>query len=81
MLSIRFIGGGNLNGKQPLLLFFFECIELKAGSSVVFSRSLKIPDEKDRPFFALISMEKNSKWLSGRGRGGGLALWINGSES
>ncbi len=81
LLSIRFTGTGKLKGKQPLLPFFFECIELKAGSVKVLSRSLKIPDEKDWPFFALISMEKNSTWLSARGRGGGLALWINSSKS
>jgi len=81
LLSIRFIGTGHLKGKQPLLPFFFECIELKAGSRVVFSRSLKRPDEKNRPFFALISMEENGKWLAARGRGGGLALWINDLKS
>ena len=81
LLSIRFTGAGNLKGKQPLLFFFFEYIELKAGSSVVCRRPLTIPDEKDRPFFALISLEKNGFWLSARGRGGGLALWINDSKS
>ncbi len=80
LLSIRFLGVGNLKGKQPLLPFFFKRIELKAGSRVVFSRSLKVPDEKDRPFFALIAMEENGNWLSARGRGGGLALWIKDSN-
>lgn len=75
-LSILFRGLGNLKGRQPLLPFFFECIELKAGSRVLFTRALQIPEEKNRPFFALISMEENGKWLSARGRGGGLALWI-----
>lgn len=76
LLSILFIGSGNLKGKQPLLPFFFECIQLKAGSTVLFARSLEIPGENNRPFFALISMGKDGKWLSARGRGGGLALWV-----
>tara|TARA_Y100001968_G_scaffold215730_1_gene198452 strand:- start:2442 stop:3065 length:624 start_codon:yes stop_codon:yes gene_type:complete len=76
LLSIQFSGEGYLRGKQPLLPFFFQCIELKAGSTLLFSRSLEIPEENNRPFFGLISMEKHGKWLSARGRGGGLALWI-----
>ena len=67
-----------MKGKQPLLAFYFNCIEFKAASNVLFSRSLEIPDENDRPFFALISMEENGYWLSARGRGGGLALWVKG---
>ena len=76
ILSMLFKGQGNLKGKQPLLPFFFEKIELKAGSRILFSRSLEIPEENRRPFFSLIAMEKNGQWLSARGRGGGLALWI-----
>ncbi len=75
-LVIRFIGFGELKGSQPLLPFFFERIELKLGTSVLFSRSLSIPDEKDKPFFALIAMGDSGIWLSARGRGGGLALWL-----
>ncbi len=75
-LSIRFIGYGNLKGSQPLLPFFFENIELRLGENVLLSRSLDIPNEKDKPFFALISMQEEGKWLSARGRGGGLALWL-----
>ncbi len=78
ILLIRFTGQGNLKGKQPLLPFFFDCIELMAGSKVLLSKALSIPEEKNRPFFALISMEENGKWLAARGRGGGLALWVKG---
>ena len=77
-LSIRFIGFGELKGSQPLLPFFFESIELKLGSRILLRQSLDIPDEKNRPFFALIAIEETSKWLSARGRGGGLALWLKG---
>ena len=58
--------------------FFFESIELKLGTRILLRRSLDIPDENNRPFFALIAMEETSKWLSARGRGGGLAVWRKG---
>ncbi len=75
-LSISFIGLGQLKESQSLLSFFFERVELKFGSSVVFRRTLEIPEEKNRPFFFLIAMEESRRWLSARGRGGGLALWF-----
>ncbi len=78
ILTVRFIGSGNLKGSQPLLPFFFERIELNLGKNVVFSRSLNIPQENQKPFFALIGIGKNGKWLSARGRAGGLALWLKG---
>lgn len=74
-LLIRFSGSGELKGSQPLLIFFFERIELKLGTRVLLSRLLQVPDEKNRPFFALIAMEECGKWLCARGRGGGLAIW------
>ncbi len=76
VLAIKFIGFGDLKGPQPLLPFYFERIELALGKSVLISRQLDIPDEKQRPFFALIAMEESEKWLAARGRGGGLALWM-----
>ncbi len=75
-LSIQFIGSGELKGSQPLLFFFFESIELKFSKTILISRSLVIPEENNKPFFALIAKDENCKWLSARGRGGGLALWI-----
>ena len=76
LLIIQFSGIGTLRGNQPLLPFFFDSIELKANSTILISRSLEAPEEKKRPFFALISMGENGRWLSARGRGGGLALWL-----
>ncbi len=76
LLSIKFIGSGELKGSQPLLPFVFERIELKLAKKVLFSRLLELPGKKNRPFFALIAMEESGKWLSARGRGGGLALWL-----
>ncbi|WP_269607639.1 hypothetical protein [Prochlorococcus marinus] len=75
-LYINFVGAGELKGKQPLLLFFFQRIELKLGEKTIFSRLLDIPDEKNRPFFALIKLASNGKLLTARGRGGGLAIWF-----
>ncbi len=76
LFSIKFSGSGYLKGKQPLLPFFFNLIELKADSNVLFRRSLDEPEEKQKPFFALIAIEKNGAWLSARGKGGGLSLWL-----
>ena len=75
-LTLSFNGFGDLNGDQPLLIFFFENIELKLGSKNLFRRLIKTPDKRNKPFFALISMAKNGEWLAARGRGGGLALWL-----
>ena len=36
---------------------------------------MSMPEENDKPFFALIAIGHNGEWLSARGRGGGLALW------
>jgi len=79
-LLIRFSGYGKLKGKQPLLPFYFDSIELKVGANALFTRSLEIPEENNMPFFGLIAIEENGKWLSARGRGGGLALWVKGSN-
>ena len=76
LLSIRFTGLANLEKEQPLLPFYFDCIQIKLGTIVVLKKSLPIPEKKNRPFFSLIAMGNNGKWLSARGKGGGLALWI-----
>ncbi len=75
LLSIRFTGVANLERKQPLLPFYFDCIQIKIGTIVVLKKSIAIPEKKNRPFFALIAMDNDGKWLSARGKGGGLALW------
>ena len=79
-LSIRFLGLGGLRGDRPLLPFFFQSIELKLGSKVLLKRSLAVPEQKDMPFFALIGKAENGEWLSARGRGGGIALWVKEKE-
>ena len=75
-LFIRFCGSAELKGKQPILPFYFERIELNLGEQVLISKALDIPEDKNRPFFSLIAINKEDKWLSARGRGGGLALWL-----
>ena len=76
LLSLRFSGSANLERKQPLLPFSFDCIQIKLASLTILNRSLPTPDQKKRPFFALIAIDINGKWLSARGKGGGLALWV-----
>tara|TARA_B100000579_G_scaffold102154_1_gene81321 strand:+ start:357 stop:860 length:504 start_codon:yes stop_codon:yes gene_type:complete len=75
LLSLKFSGIANLERKQPLLPFSFDSIEIKLASLMILKRSLPTPEKKKRPFFALIAMDSNNKWLSARGKGGGLALW------
>ena len=79
ILTLRFSGYANLERKQPLLPFSFNCIQIKIASLNILNRSLPAPDKKNRPFFALIAINKNGKWLSARGKGGGLALWVKGN--
>ena len=75
-LSLRFSGNCNLKGKQPLLNFYFEDIELSFGPKLIYRKTLDIPQSNKRPFFALVALDNKNKWLAARGRGGGLALWV-----
>lgn len=75
-LELRFEGEGQLQGRRPLLVFWFERLQLRLGSMVLLERPLPRPKEKRMPFFALIAAERTGEgWLAARGRGGGLALW------
>ena len=76
LIFLRFSGSANLERKQPLLFFSFDCIQIKLASLTILKRSLPTQDQKKRPFFALIAIDSESKWLSARGKGGGLALWV-----
>ena len=76
LFNIEFSGSGFLKGKQPLLPFVFNLIELKSGSNILLSRSLKEPEEKEKSFFALIALEENGKLLSARGQGGVVMIWL-----
>ena len=75
-LELRFDGEGQLQGRRPLLVFWFERLQLRLGAMVLLERTLPSPKEKRMPFFALIAAERTGEgWLAARGRGGGLALW------
>ncbi|MFM9087285.1 MAG: hypothetical protein ACKOPT_03935, partial [Cyanobium sp.] len=75
-LELRFEGEGQLQGRRPLLVFWFERLQLRLGGMVLLERPLPRPQEKRLPFFALIAAERTGEgWLAARGRGGGLALW------
>ena len=76
LLTLRFSGFANLERRQPLLPFYFDRIQIKLASVTIVNTSLPAPDQKERPFFALIAIDPNGRWLSARGKGGGLALWI-----
>ena len=76
LLTIEFSGSGYLRGKQPLLAFFINLIELKLRSNILLRRSLIGPKAKEELFFTLIALENNGDWLSARGQGGALVLWL-----
>ena len=76
IVSIKFSGDGYLKGHQPVLPFFFNLIEIKSGSTVLFSRSLEEEEAKKKSFFALIASGESGKWLSARGQAGSLILWL-----
>ncbi len=78
VLSINFSGKAYLKGTRPLLLFYFEQLLVKILNIPIINTSLKNTDPKKRPFFSLIALGKEKKWLCARGKGGGLAIWISG---
>ena len=73
-LTLQFTGPGELNGRQPLLKFRFEQVELLVGRFALLKKELPAPEEGREPFFALISRSPEG-WMAARGRGGGLAFW------
>ena len=76
LFSIGFLGTGYLKGKQPLLPFCLNLIELKAGSNILLRRSLKEPEDKEKSFFAMIALEENDELLSARAQGGEVVIWL-----
>ena len=73
-LTLQFTGPGELNGRQPLLKFRFEQVELLLGRFTLLKRALPAPENGREPFFALINRSQEG-WMAARGRGGGLAFW------
>ncbi len=76
-LQLRFDGAGTLRGRRPLLVFWFERLQLRWGERVLLQKALQRPEPRALPFFALIATGRqgDGAWLVARGRGGGLALW------
>jgi len=73
-LQLQFRGHGSLQGKRPLLQFWFEELEVRLGQRAIWRQPInRRPQPKRLPFFALIGCQAN--WLAARGRGGGVALW------
>jgi len=76
ILKMEFSGSGYLKGEQPLLKFFLNQIELKSGSKILLSKSLKEQDYEEYSVFSLIALAGNGEWLSARGQGGSLVIWL-----
>ncbi|MBO8229516.1 hypothetical protein CU313_01765 [Prochlorococcus marinus str. MU1404] len=76
LLNIIFIGSAELKGLRPLLIFYFEELKVSISNFPIFKKELKKPEDKKMPFFSLVGISTNDKWLCARGRGGGLAIWV-----
>ncbi|MFM9072128.1 MAG: hypothetical protein ACKOOC_01765, partial [Cyanobium sp.] len=48
-LELRFEGEGKLQGRRPLLMFWFERLQLRLGGRVLLERPLPRPQEKRLP--------------------------------
>ncbi|MEB3335041.1 MAG: hypothetical protein VKP70_08655 [Cyanobacteriota bacterium] len=82
--SLCFLGPGELKGRRPLLMFHFRELRFCLGDRTLVSRPLPAPAAGKEPFFALIASGQGatgSRWLAARGRGGGLALWLEDDDS
>ncbi len=76
LFTIGFSGTGYLKGKQPLVAFCLNLIELKSGSNILLRRSLKEPKGKEKSFFAMIALEENDELLTARAQGGEVVIWF-----
>ena len=76
ILNMEFSGSGYLKGEQPQLTFYLNQIELKLGSKILLSRSLKEQNYRENSVFSLIALAENGEWLSARGHGGSLVIWL-----
>ena len=76
ILTMEFSGSGYLKGEQPSITYYLNLIELKSRSKVLLSRTLKDLDGKEKSFFSLIALGENGEWLSARGQGGDLVIWM-----
>ena len=77
ILSIVFSGKAFLKGNRPLLYFYFKNFYVQISGFNIINKALKEVELKKMPFFSLIAIDKTKQWLCARGKGGGLAIWIN----
>ncbi len=78
-LKLVFIGSAHLRGRRPLLVFTFDTLRVTLAGRTLWSLALPPAAKGREPFFALIasrSTTAGTRWLAARGRGGGLALWL-----
>ena len=76
ILNIVFFGNATLKGPRPLLYFYFQNLQVNIGNFLIINKPFKKPEDKKMPFFSLIGVGQEDDWMSARGRGGGLAIWI-----
>ena len=76
IVSIVFVGSAFLRGKRPLLNFNFDCFYFKIGNLNLLKKKIQKIETMKAPFFSLIAIDRNKKWMCARGKGGGLAIWI-----
>ena len=76
LLNIVFSGNAFLKGKNPILFFYFKCLQIKIGKIILIGKKLKKPEVKRTPFFSLIALNKLDNWMCARGKGGGVAIWV-----
>ena len=76
IVSIVFVGSAFLRGKRPLLNFNFDSFYFKIGSLNLLKKKIQKVEPLKAPFFSLIAIDRNKKWMCARGKGGGLAIWI-----
>lgn len=82
--KLSFHGPGRLEHRRPLLTFHFDRLIISFAGQTLFSLGLPKPAANREPFFALIAssrLDAGGRWLAARGRGGGLALWVERSDS
>ncbi len=76
LINIIFTGSAELKGVRPLLTFYFEELKVNVIKFPVFKKELIKPENKKMPFFSLVGISIEDKWLCARGKGGGLAIWV-----
>ena len=80
-LRLRFQGRAFLQGSRPNLMFGFQMVHVTIAGLKILHRNLSDTSKSSAAFFSLIALDRDQGWLAGRGRGGGLALWIKQSRT